>query len=78
MSDYMNPKTDTVPNSGLSTLLLIFAGISFFIAFFLWVEDEESILIIGSVVGGFQLFITAYVIQALKNMEFYLKGIYEK
>ena len=40
--------------------------------------SEESILIIGSVVGGFQLFIIAYVIKALKNMEFYLKVICEK
>jgi hypothetical protein len=42
------------------------------------VGGEEPILVIGIFVGGFQLFITAYVLKALKNMEFYLKVIYEK
>ncbi len=52
--------------------------ISFIAAFILWVGGEEPILVIGTFVGGFQLFIIAYVIKALKNMEFYLKVICEK
>lgn len=84
MSEHINPKTETwpktetYPDSGLSTLLGIIAVISFIAAFILWVGGEEPILVIGIFVGGFQLFITAYVLKALKNMEFYLKVIYEK
>tara|TARA_B100001123_G_C14570629_1_gene734078 strand:- start:117 stop:374 length:258 start_codon:yes stop_codon:yes gene_type:complete len=77
METWPRPKTDA-PNSSLSTLLLIFAGIAFIAALILWGKGEELNSVIGCFAGGFQLLITAYVIQALKSMEFYLKGIYEK